>query len=98
MADEPSVHGLDRGRETIAGTAFGDYQLRLRRVDLYLAPQAQDLYVDGAVVDFIIVAPAHFDQLIARHDAIGRCQQGGEQIEFAVAERDGAAGTPAEMS
>src|SRR3954469_1469282 len=52
--------------EDITGAALGDDELRMRRVWLDLAAQAQDLDVDGAVVHLRAVHAREIEQLVAR--------------------------------
>jgi hypothetical protein len=66
--------------------ALGTDIARLRRIDLRLAPQPQDLGVDRAVVYVIVVQARHVQKLIARQNAIGRPEQHDKQTELAIAE------------
>src|SRR6516165_6191804 len=87
MAKRPSIDGLDRNGDAIAGTALGDDDPRLGGIALELAPQTQNLNVDRTVVNLVVVTATHLDQLVSRHHAVGGGEQGREQVELAVAER-----------
>src|SRR5882724_7032832 len=65
-----SIKNFDRCAERISHTAFGDDELRLGRISLDLAAQSQHLYINGAVVDLVVVHAAGFEQLIASEDSL----------------------------
>src|SRR5215469_6599340 len=88
MAKQRSIDRFDGNGNAIAGAALGDDDLRLGGIALELAPQTQDLHVDGAVVDLVVIATTHLDELIARYDAVGGSEQRREQVELTVAECD----------
>src|SRR5919197_3920397 len=85
------IDGFYRDAEDVARTALGLDVARLGRIALDLAPQAQDLDVDRAVVDLVVVQPREVEELVARKDAVRRAEHHHEQAEFAVGERHGAA-------
>src|SRR5262249_24843931 len=68
--------------------ALGDDEAGMRRVGLDLAPQAQDLHVDGAVVDLGVVQAREVQELLAREDALRRREERGEQAKLALGELD----------
>src|SRR6185503_8543160 len=84
-------HRVDRGVEHVADAALGDDEARVRGVGLDLAPQAQDLHVDRAVVDLGVVQARKVEKLFAREDALRRRKESGEQAELALGELDGLA-------
>src|SRR6185503_2721963 len=79
---------VDRHAEHVAGAALGPDEFRPGGVELDLAPQAQDLDVDGAIVDLRVVHPRKREQLVAREDALRRRKERREDAEFAVGEID----------
>ena len=62
---------------------FGANQFGIVRVGLDFTAQAQNLYVDRAVVD-IIVQPTGIEQLIARQNLARRTQKSHQQRILAV--------------
>jgi tripartite-type tricarboxylate transporter receptor subunit TctC len=90
-ASSCSVDRLDRDAEQVSGAALGPDIARLRRIALDLAAQAQDLHVDGAVVDLVVVQPRQVEELVAGQDPVRGAQQDHEQAELAVGKRHGAA-------
>src|ERR1043165_10233442 len=65
----PSVNRIYRHAEEIPRTALGADVARLRRIDLDLAPKAQDPHVDRAGEEFVVVEPREVEELVARQDA-----------------------------
>src|SRR5258706_14788777 len=57
------IERVDRHAKDIAGAALGLDVLRLRRVQLDLAPQPQNLHVDGAIVNLVAIPPLEIEQL-----------------------------------
>src|SRR6267378_4307960 len=84
------IERVDRHAEDIAGAALGLDVLRLRRVQFDLAPQPQNLHVDGAIVDLGAIPPREIEQLLAREHPLRRCAKRLQQVELAVAELDAA--------
>src|SRR5262245_7731994 len=89
---------LDWDREDVARAALGDDERRMRRVGFDLAPQAQDLDVDRAVVDLGVVQPGHVEQLVARQHALRRGEERSEQAELALGQFDRLAGRALQLA
>src|SRR4029077_18415235 len=61
MSEPPSIDRFHGNGDAIAGAAFGNDDLRLGGIAFELAPQPQDLHVDRAVIDLVVVTAAHLD-------------------------------------
>src|SRR5712691_3909479 len=82
-----SVNGLDRDAEQVSRAALGADVARLGRILFDLAAQSQDLHVDGAVVDLVVMQAGQVQELVAGEDALGRAEENDQEAEFAVAEQ-----------
>ncbi len=69
-----SIQDFDGGSEDVADAALGDDELGLGGIRLDLTSQPQDLHVDRAVVDLVVVYAARFQELVPREDPL----RGGE--------------------
>src|SRR5580704_3789017 len=86
-----SVDGFDGHRDAVAHATFGDDDLGFGGIGLDLAAQPQHLHVYGPVVDLVVVAATHLDQLVAADHPVAGRQQRRQQVEFPVTERHVAA-------
>ena len=74
--------------EDVARAALGHDELGLRGIPLDLAPQPQNLNVDRAVIDLVVVHAARLEELISGENSFRRGEQRREQIEFAIRQSD----------
>src|SRR3954471_4978025 len=72
---------FDLAIEVVACAAFSPDQTGLRGIGVDLTAQAQNLHVDGSIIDIVIQA-ACFEQLVATEDLLGRAYERREQAEF----------------
>ena len=79
---------FDAGGVKVARAALGLNQLWTARVGFELAPQTQDLDIDAAIEDFVVVAAAQFKQLFPAQYPLRGSEEGNEQGEFGVGELD----------
>src|ERR1700689_4644186 len=93
-----SVNGFHGHGDAVTDSALGDDDARLGRILLDLATQPQNLHVDGTVVDFVVVAAAEHNQLLARHHPVGSGKKRREQVELTVAESDLRASVPGQSA
>src|SRR5258707_7192539 len=84
------IERVDRHAKDIAGAALGLDVLRLRRVQLDLAPQPQNLHVDGAIVNLGAIPPREIEQLLAREHLSWRGAKRLQQVQLAIGELDAA--------
>ena len=68
--------------EQITGAALRPDVLRLARIGLDLAPQPEDLDIDGAVVHLGAMEPREVEQLLAREHPARRGAERLQQTEF----------------
>jgi hypothetical protein len=80
--------------ESVADAADVQNMPRSRRLGLELAPEADDVVVDHAIVERDVRAPGRIEQLVAREHAAAVADERSEQFEFERAELDNAIRAP----
>jgi hypothetical protein len=78
---------FDRDRKDVSGPAFCLDQLRIARVGLELAAQTQDLHVDAAIENLLVVHAARGEKLLAAQDMVRRLKKRGQEIELSCRQR-----------
>src|SRR5438105_12363950 len=87
----PASSSCHRDGEQIADAALGADELRLLRVRLDLAAQAQDQHVDRAVEHLGLEAARLLEQLVAGPDALRLAHEGFEEAVLGLRQRTGRA-------
>src|SRR4051812_32310490 len=69
---------FDLAIQVVACAAFSPDQTGLRGIGLDFAAQAQNLHVDGSIID-VVIHTACFEQLVAAEDLLRRAYERREQ-------------------
>jgi hypothetical protein len=77
---------LHRSGEHVTRTPLGPDELRRAGIDLQLAAQAQDLHVDAAIEDLLVMEMRGGEQLLAAQHLLRRSEERSQQAELANGE------------